>query len=119
VLPVSGTVGLNDLVFSPAPIPAAIGFAADDTVAPAAVPDTSATPHARTDTAGGMFHSLFQTGERREAVSPAIAELWGSQAPAKTSAAPSPVPDASRDKSAGDGFMLDLFRDQGTSLRRR
>jgi hypothetical protein len=28
-----------------------------------------------------MFHSLFQTGERREAISPAISELWGAKAP--------------------------------------
>jgi hypothetical protein len=118
VSPVSGSIGLNDLMFSPAPIPAAIGFA-EDTNAPAAVPDTSATPPARMDTAGGMFHSLFQTGERREAVAPAISQLWGSQAPAKAPAAPAPVTEASRDKSVGEGFMLDLFRDQGTSLRRR
>jgi hypothetical protein len=119
VSPVSASIGLNDLMFTPAPIPAAIGFAADDTNAPAAVPDTSAIPPARTDTAGGMFHSLFQTGERREAVSPAISQLWGSQPPAKAPPASLLVTDVSRDKSAGDGFMLDLFRDQGTSLRRR
>jgi hypothetical protein len=115
---VQAAVGLNDLVFSPTPIPAAMGFAADADV-PGAAPDTSATSPARTDTAGGMFHSLFQTGERREAVAPAISQLWGSQAPAKAPAAPAPVADASRDKSVGEGFMLDLFRDQGSGLRRR
>ena len=30
-----------------------------------------------------MFHSLFQTGERREAIAPAISELWGAKAPTR------------------------------------
>jgi hypothetical protein len=35
------------------------------------------------DSVGGMFHSLFQTGERHEAISPAISELWGGQGRAR------------------------------------
>ena len=52
---------------------AAMAFAAD---ANAPGPSSSGTSPARTEAAGGMFHSLFQTGQRREAVAPAITELW-------------------------------------------
>ncbi len=52
-----------------APAPSATAFAAD---APA--------PPARVEAA--LFHSLFQTGDRREAIAPAVSELWGQPRPA-------------------------------------
>jgi hypothetical protein len=108
--PVSANAGSNEPMLSPSPVPTAMGFAAD-TFTPATVQDTSTAPPARADGAGGMFHSLFQTGERREAVAPAISELWGSQPRVKAGDAGARPADASRNKSAGDGFMLGLFRD--------
>ena len=100
-LPAGATAALNALLISPAPLASAPAFAAD-TSAPAAATKTPA----RADTAGGMFHSLFQTGERREAIAPAISELWG-QARAPQAQAVSP----SADMRAGGGGMRDLFRD--------
>ena len=62
--------GINPLALSPAAIPAALAFEPD-----ANMPVTS-QPVAAND-GRPMFHSLFQTGERREAIAPAISELWG------------------------------------------
>jgi hypothetical protein len=118
VPPVSAAAAPTDLSFSPAPVPAAMGYAADTNV-PAAEPDTSPAPLARTDTTGGMFHSLFQTGERREAVAPAISELWGAQGRVNMPATLASPAGASRDKSAGEGFMLGLFRDPSGNPRAR
>jgi len=114
--PVSADAAQTELLVSPAPIPAAMGYAAD-TNAPAAEPDASRAPLARADTTGGMFHSLFQTGERREAVSPAISELWGAQGRVKAPDTISPPAGASRDKS--ENFMLGLFRDPSGTPRAR
>jgi hypothetical protein len=55
------------------PMVSAMAFAAD---ANAPGPSSNGASPARTEAAGGMFHSLFQTGQRREAVAPAITELW-------------------------------------------
>jgi hypothetical protein len=66
-------------------------------------------PPVRGDGTGTLFHLLFQPGDRREAIAPAISELWG--APKPLPAEPSsPSADADRDKGAG-GRTLDLFRD--------
>jgi len=65
----SGAATFNDLFFSPAP--GATAFA--DTDAPAAASPPPAAAGATTH----MFHSLFQTGDRREPVSRAISALWG------------------------------------------
>jgi hypothetical protein len=62
---------------------------------------------ARTDAAGAMFHSLFQTGERREAVAPAISELWRG---VPRQGMPQAT-NASGDQTATSGAMLNLFRD--------
>jgi len=74
-----------------APTPGATAFAAD------------APSPARAEAA--MFHSLFQTGERREAIAPAVSELWGQPRPALSTPG-----DAPNDKAAGSGAPLDLFR---------
>jgi hypothetical protein len=99
-------------------MPIGIAYAEDPNVTAAAQSTSSVSP-ARDAAAGGMFHSLFQTGERREAVSPAISELWGTQARVKAPDASSPPAAASRDKDAGEGFVRDLFRDQSSSFRPR
>jgi hypothetical protein len=54
----------------PAPLSAAFAFAGG-TDQPAA--SRPSTPSA---SAGGVFHSMFHTGERREAIAPTISELW-------------------------------------------
>jgi Transglycosylase SLT domain len=56
------------------PLPA-MAFAASADAA-AAPPTLPALP-AGAESAGGIFHSLFQAGDRREAVAPAVSELWG------------------------------------------
>ena len=78
---VDAATAINKLVRSPASIPTALAFERDAN-APVAAPAVS--PPASADAGGGMFHSLFQTGERREAVAPAVSELWR---PARTNAA--------------------------------
>jgi hypothetical protein len=45
-----------------------------DANTPATAPATS--QGASANAGRPMFHSLFQTGERREAIAPAISELW-------------------------------------------
>jgi hypothetical protein len=115
VPPVAASVpvdaGSSEPLSLSAPMPAVMGYATD-TFTPAADPEAPAAVLTRAD-AGGMFHSLFQTGERREAVSPAIRELWTSPGRATAPDAASPPAVASRDKGAGQGFMLGLFRDSG------
>ncbi len=57
-----------------------------------------------------VFHSLFQTGERREAVAPAVAALW--TAPAKDTASVAPQDSTSQAVSSPSGVdsTLNLFR---------
>jgi hypothetical protein len=58
-----------------------------------------------------MFHSLFQIGERREAISPAISELWGAQAKQVEAKQASAQPaDAPASQSSG-GSPRSLFSD--------
>jgi hypothetical protein len=95
--PAPATAGLDDLM----------AFAGDTNAARASSPD--AVP-VRGDPAAGMFHSLFQTGERREAISPAISELWGGQARPQQASAPRTNP--AGDGSAGGDLRLGLFRDR-------
>jgi transglycosylase-like protein with SLT domain len=93
-----------------APVPAAsVNGAAAAAIPIAYAEDTTASPTgaARPEMPGGMFHSLFQTGERREAVSPAISELWRGQPREGTA----PAANSSADQNAGNNVMLGLFRD--------
>jgi hypothetical protein len=69
-----------------------------------------AQPVADFKDSGPVFHGLFRTSDRREAVAPVVSELWGSHAVS----APSPArafPDEA--KPVKPGGMLDLFRDNG------
>ena len=87
--------------------PAALGFAPENG-AGAASPssaDTASAP-ARGEGPGGMFHSLFRAGERREAISPAISELWGTP----TKQASAQPADAPASQSSG-GSSRSLFSD--------
>jgi hypothetical protein len=84
---------------TPVPIPSALGFS-DDTGSPA--PAVAAVPSSRGE--GAMFHSLFQTGDRREAISPAISELWGGQGKPQQ---PSREADAA---APNFNLVFDLFR---------
>jgi hypothetical protein len=97
--PAQAPAGAND---STAPVPATMAYANETNAA-------SSTAPARGDPVGGIFHSLFQTGERREAISPAISELWGGQTRPQQ---PSPPrANVSVNPNAGGGAMRDLFRD--------
>ena len=67
-----------------------------------------AVPAASTGDAAPVFHGLFRTSERREAVAPVVSELWGSHAVS------APAPAGTRPKDANpSGRGLDLFRDNG------
>jgi hypothetical protein len=48
----------------------------------------AATPETSVPQDGPVFHSLFQTGTRREAVAPVVNELWTGLPPARPSSAP-------------------------------
>jgi hypothetical protein len=98
--PAGAAAAVTALTFVPAPAPApsATAFAADSPAAAA-----TATAPARADAA--LFHSLFQTGERREAIAPAVSELWGQP----RTALPAPA-DAATEKATGSA-PLALFRD--------
>lgn len=65
---------------------------------------------AKIDNAGPMFHGLFRTVDRPEAVAPVVSALWGAHAVA----APSPAnSQASGSTTPSRGGMLDLFRVDG------
>ena len=74
------------------------------------VPINQGTPAANANDSGPVFHGLFRTSDRREAVAPVVSELWGSHAVS----APSPArtfPD--EENPAKSGGILGLFRDSG------
>jgi len=100
---------------SSVPTPSALGFSADTGAADGA----TAQPLAATNVTpgqgeGDMFHSLFLAGQRREAISPAISELWGAQGKQQPSSTPAAATDASTPRtpprSLGQGPVFDLFR---------
>ena len=66
---------------------------------------------------GPVFHGLFRTGARREAVAPVVSALWA-VADAGCSAEPRrlrPQPAAAPRRAAGGA--LDLFQDQAPDAR--
>jgi hypothetical protein len=69
----SAAAAIHQFALSPAAIPTALAFERDANT-PVTAPVTS-QPASAND-GRPMFHSLFQTGERREAIAPAISELW-------------------------------------------
>ncbi len=79
-----------------------------------ATPATRALPAAQTADAGPVFHGLFRTSARREAVAPVVSALWS--APAAPAQAPTSVhgPDP---MPVDRGGPLDLFQDQAPDVR--
>jgi hypothetical protein len=105
--PLATAARLNVPPVSTSTAPAALGYAPDNGAPTASPPSADATPApVRGNGPGGMFHSLFQTGERREAISPTVSELWGAQAQ-QASAQPA---DAPAGQSSG-GSPRSLFSD--------
>jgi len=77
---------------------------------PALAPLDAVQPAASTIDSGPVFHGLFRTSDRREAVAPVVSELWGSHAVS----APSPARSFPGDENpVKPGGMYDLFRDNG------
>jgi hypothetical protein len=98
----SAPTGLTGLMFSPDPLPTTLAFAGEP-------------PPSRPE----AFRSLFQSAERRTAVSPVVAELWS------TPQAGEPVTEraVATTRSTGErhvaarGSTLDLFRDSNADVR--
>lgn len=123
----SPTPGLAPNVAVAETAPAAPAAAATDTAAiTSAFADASASPSSGVlpivPGEPGMFHSLFQTAERHQGVSPIVSELWGGQAAReRAQAAQALVPPASPDAigsapNAG-GAALDLFQETLPNVR--
>jgi hypothetical protein len=77
---------------------------------PALTPFSLSAPPARAGDTGPMFHGLFRTSDRREAVAPMVSALWG------THVASTPLPARPHPNNANPatrGNMFDLFRDRG------
>jgi hypothetical protein len=66
--------------------------------------ETAPPPSAPSDPASGIFHFLFQTGERHEAVAPAVSALWR-------------PPSADGSVAPAASMTLDLFRDSNPKQR--
>jgi hypothetical protein len=97
---------------SPIQTPSALGFSADTGAADVG----AAQPLAATNVTagqGGMFHSLFLAGQRRDAISPAISELWGAPGKQQPPSPPVTGAEASAPRNAGQGATFDLFRTDG------
>lgn len=101
--------GLNDLMFSPAPLPTTMAYTGEGVRAASA----ERTRRTRAETSAGVFRSLFHSAERNEPVSPVVAGLWGSQQTGATGEAPAAAPATPPDApaAASRGSLLDLFRD--------
>jgi hypothetical protein len=97
-----------------APLPVAAPPAA------VALPAAVAPPSPGAGLAGNAFHSLFHTEDRRGAVSPVVAALWGGKPgqpePAAPVSAGAPQPPAEAGGS-GRAAPLDLFRDMAPNVR--
>ena len=103
VTPASAPARMNDLLFSPAPVPTMLAFASEQPAASA----SGAQPATR----GETFRSLFQTAERREAVSPVVAALWSTARPEDAAKATEAAVPADNQRAPASRSMLDLFRD--------
>ena len=77
---------------------------------PVLAPFSLSAPPARAGDTAPVFHGLFRTSDRREAVAPVVSALWGSHAVS----APSPARSHPNDANpAVSGNIFDLFRDRG------
>ena len=111
-------------VASAADKPARTAFAPD----PAALAETyaAASRHssrhslrpARIADTEPVFHGLFRTGARREALAPVVSALWSAPAAAASAPdAPPPGPADGRGAAAEGGGTFDLFQDRATDGR--
>jgi hypothetical protein len=99
----SGTTQMAGVAEAPVRLAAATADPAGTTQAFAAYQPVSPVQ----GESGPVFHALFHTGERRQAVAPRINQLWGTPpapAPARLAEAPAGPPSA-------NGRALDLFQD--------
>jgi hypothetical protein len=69
----NAVAAISQFALSPAAIPTALAFERDANM-------PAASQGAGANAGRPMFHSLFQTGERREPIAPAISELWSGKA---------------------------------------
>ena len=79
-----------------------------------ATPVTTASASTTTNTsppADPVFRSLFQAGERKQPVSPAVHELWGNSS-SLTSVAPAAAVKSAQTPNVGMPQALDLFSDR-------
>ena len=109
VAPASATASINNLLFSPLPLPTMLAFASEQPAASA----REAQPGAR----GETFRSLFQSVERREAVSPVVAALWSAARPEDAPQAAERTPPAGDQRAPVRRSTLDLFRDTDANVR--
>jgi hypothetical protein len=105
----SAPARINDLLFSPAPMPTMPAFASEQPPAPAT--------ETRPGTRGETFRSLFQTAERREAVSPVVAALWSTARPEDGAQAAERHLPAGEQRAPVRRSTLDLFRDTDPNAR--
>src|SRR5581483_2210450 len=112
---------------APGIAPAAVASAPAATPAPAA-PDTAGIANAfaaadapsRTPPdhgVGDIFHSLFQDGGRRTAVSPKLAQLWTGQTSEPGAAGPSNLTSTPAGGADASGGPLDLFQELRPNVR--
>ncbi len=77
---------------------------------PLSAPLSPSAPPARAADTRPVFHGLFRTSDRREAVAPVVSAFWGSRA----LSAPSPVGSSPNHANpAAQGGVFNLFRDSG------
>lgn len=63
------------------------------------------------------FHSLFHTAERRDAVAPAVREIWGAQAARARAQAAQAMPQRAAAPPNTGGSTLDLFQEEQPNVR--
>jgi Transglycosylase SLT domain len=114
-------VGRYDVARAGPAIPTTVAAAIPDTAAMADAFAAANPPALRGDPAAA-FHSLFQGGERREAIAPAVTELWtgqGDASPVQPTPAAQPAGDQlPRAQHAADHATFDLFGDMPADASR-
>jgi len=75
------------------------------------------TPQSSSPRVTPAFHSLFHVAERREAVAPAVREIWGAQAARARAQAAQAIPQRALVPAAAAGSTLDLFQDTAPNVR--
>ena len=108
----------NDVRPAPGPAPAILDTAAITS----AFADAAEQPSVRLQ-AGPIFHSLFHSDERRGAIAPAVADLWGvgaARAGTETSGsvpAPTPIVPTTPANGSATAAPLDLFQELRPNVR--